>query len=80
MQRMLRSAAFHCLLAALLLGSQGPSRAQIPDPLQSLKVAPDGRHLVTASGGAFFLLGDTAWNLFYKVNDDGMTRQSCASC
>lgn len=36
-------------------------------PLPSLQVGPDHRHLVTSDGKPFFLLGDTAWELFHRL-------------
>jgi hypothetical protein len=37
--------------------------AALPD----LKIADDHRHIVTAGGKPFFLLGDTAWELFHRL-------------
>ena len=34
----------------------------------SLEVAADRRHLVHADGTPFFWLGDTAWELFHRLN------------
>lgn len=39
------------------------AQAALPD----LKVAEDHRHLATVDGKAFFLLGDTAWELFHRL-------------
>lgn len=36
-------------------------------PAQSLRVAPNGRHLVDAQGKPFFYLGDTAWEIFSRL-------------
>lgn len=36
--------------------------------LPPLKVASDHRHLVTEGGKPFFYLGDTAWELFHRLN------------
>jgi hypothetical protein len=33
-----------------------------------LKVSPNGRYLVHADGRPFFYLGDTAWELFHRLN------------
>jgi hypothetical protein len=33
-----------------------------------IKVSDDKRHLVTKNGKAFFWLGDTAWELFHRLN------------
>ena len=43
-----------------------PARAQTPLP--RLKVADNKRFLVTADGRPFFWLGDTAWELFHRLN------------
>lgn len=39
-----------------------------------LQVAPDGRHLQTADGRPFFYLGDTAWELFHRLNREEAAR------
>lgn len=39
------------------------AQAALPD----LKVADDRRHLATVDGKPFFLLGDTAWELFHRL-------------
>lgn len=49
------------LLAILLLASA----LQAVEPLE---VAPDGRTLQTASGKPFTWIGDTAWNLFIRLD------------
>lgn len=38
-----------------------------------LRVAPDGRHLQTVEGKPFFYLGDTAWELFHRLNREEAT-------
>ena len=48
--------------------------AQGPRALTELKVAPGGRYLVTAGGKPFFYLGDTAWELFHRLNREEATR------
>jgi len=35
---------------------------------RTLKVADDGRHLVDSDGRPFFWLGDTAWELFHRLD------------
>lgn len=35
-----------------------------------LRVTPDGRHLETVEGKPFFMLADTAWELFHRLKDD----------
>ncbi|WP_052573960.1 DUF4038 domain-containing protein [Haloferula sp. BvORR071] len=37
------------------------------EPLPELRVAADKRHLETVEGQPFFLLGDTAWELFHRL-------------
>ena len=37
-------------------------------PAQLLKIAPGGRHLQYADGRPFLYLGDTAWELFHRLN------------
>jgi hypothetical protein len=34
----------------------------------TLRVSPDGRSLVKADGSPFFWMGDTAWELFHRLN------------
>ena len=34
----------------------------------TLEVAPGGRHLQTTAGEPFFWLGDTAWELFHRLD------------
>lgn len=50
---------------ALIFGSPPVARAQSPSPL---KVSDDHRRLVTANGEPFFWLGDTAWELFHRLD------------
>lgn len=49
---------------ALLFGTTRPAGAAA---LPALKVAEDRRHLTTEDGKPFFLLGDTAWELFHRL-------------
>ena len=58
-----------CLLAlvvALLPASPGASAAEGND--RSLKVSDNGRFLVRPDGSPFFYLGDTAWELFHRLD------------
>jgi len=43
-------------------------------PLPMLKVSDDHRFLVTAEGQPFFWLGDTAWELFHRLNREEAER------
>ncbi len=66
MQRILYWIA--CLGALLALGS---SVQALPG---RLKVSENGRCLVKADGTPFFYLGDTAWELFHKLNREEADR------
>src|SRR5690554_7871590 len=41
---------------------------QDPDGAHTLMVSEDGRRIVRSDGAPFFWLGDTAWELFHKLN------------
>ena len=41
-------------------------------PLPQLKVSDNHRFLVTADGKPFFWLGDTAWELFHRLNREAV--------
>src|SRR4051794_8976666 len=56
------------LAMSMMLCAQGPRR------LTQLKVGESGRYLVTADGKPFFYLGDTAWELFHRLNREEATR------
>jgi hypothetical protein len=61
----------HCLIA-LVLGMaavHGPAAA-----LPKLRVSANQRFLVTESGQPFFWLGDTAWELFHRLNREQVER------
>jgi hypothetical protein len=53
------------LIALALLAS---SAALLAPPLPKLKVSENQRFLVTSDGQPFFWLGDTAWELFHRLN------------
>jgi len=55
----------HCpmRLAILFFAFTLAANAALPD----LKIADDHRHIVTTDGKPFFLLGDTAWELFHRL-------------
>ena len=50
-----------------------PGGAAAP-PLPRLKVSENKRFLVTADGRPFFWLGDTAWELFHRLNREEAER------
>lgn len=58
--------------AALLLALAGRVHAQTPLP--ALKVADNKRFLITTDGRPFFWLGDTAWELFHRLNREEADR------
>ena len=37
--------------------------------MKRLAVSPDGRRLITADGERIYLIGDTAWELFHRLDD-----------
>ncbi|HMP18134.1 MAG TPA: DUF4038 domain-containing protein, partial [Gemmatales bacterium] len=45
-----------------------PGKTTARQPLPALKVSPNQRYLVTQEGKPFFWLGDTAWELFHRLN------------
>lgn len=56
------------LISLLFLGTF--ARAALPQ----LRVSEDRRHLVTTDGTPFFLLGDTAWELFHRLTREETDR------
>ena len=63
------------LIAALVALVSAPVRAQDADaPLPRLAVSADGHFLTTEDGKPFFWLGDTAWELFARL-DEAQTLQ-----
>ncbi len=48
--------------------------ANAATPLPALKVSANQRFLVTAEGKPFFYLGDTAWELFHRLNREEADR------
>lgn len=58
---------FLTLLALLLLGQQ-LTQAQTPASTGPLKVSDNKRYLVRQDGTPFFWMGDTAWELFHRLN------------
>ncbi len=61
----IQSASALSLLLTVLLAFGTPARAA---GLPALKVSDNRRFLVTADGQPFFWLGDTAWELFHRLN------------
>ena len=59
----------------LLLLVAGPAVGRDPKaPLPRLKVSDNKRFLVTADGKPFFYLGDTAWELFHRLDREKADR------
>jgi hypothetical protein len=65
------SAAVSCGLLAL---GSGPAAATPPGPAPRLRVAESRRYLEYADGRPFFYLGDTAWELFHRLDREEATR------
>lgn len=63
--------AFVALLTSSLLAAPG---ADARLPLPRLQVSDNHRFLVTADGKPFFWLGDTAWELFHRLNREETER------
>jgi hypothetical protein len=61
---------FWLLLAALALASSPPAQAALP----KLQVSENRRFLATEDGRPFFYLGDTAWELFHRLNREEADR------
>ncbi|MFN0130031.1 MAG: glycoside hydrolase family 140 protein [Verrucomicrobiales bacterium] len=60
----LRRLGARTLLVAAALAPSAPA-APAPHPI---RIADTGRHLVTGDGQPFFWLGDTAWELFHRLD------------
>ncbi len=54
-----------CIVPSLLVVSDGHAK---PTRLMSLRIAADHRRLETANGEPFFLVGDTAWEIFHRLD------------
>jgi hypothetical protein len=59
------------LLAIMLI--PGACHQEKPASNKLLEVSKNGRHLVDKSGKPFLFLGDTAWELFHKLNREEAT-------
>ncbi|HEX2970050.1 MAG TPA: glycoside hydrolase family 140 protein [Bacteroidales bacterium] len=55
-----------CFCLAIL--TYFPANCQETGNLKKLKVSSDGHYIVTDDGKPFFYLGDTAWELFHRLN------------
>jgi hypothetical protein len=42
--------------------------------LPRIQTSPDGHYLMTAQGEPFFWLGDTAWELYHRLNREEIER------
>lgn len=68
--RLSRTLAF-AVIAALAGAGVLPAAA---GPLPALKISENRRFIVTADGQPFFWLGDTAWELFHRLNREEAER------
>ncbi len=68
----------HCLwlllVAAAVTSLSAAEPAGRPAALPQLKVSANHRFLVKADGSPFFYLGDTAWELFHRLNREDAAR------
>lgn len=60
--------AVGALLGGAIAGFGKSEAAEQAASCNRLKVSDDGRWLVRADGRPFFYLGDTAWELFHRLN------------
>src|SRR4051812_47911966 len=67
----LRSIAAAIVWVAISSPTTGAQRSR---STPSLKVSENKRFLVTADGRPFFWLGDTAWELFHRLNREEAVR------
>jgi len=66
---MMRAFNWTGLITGLLLAAGVSFEAPAAD-LPKLKVTADGRHLETVEGKPFFLLADTAWEMFHRLKQE----------
>ncbi len=59
------------MLATMFVAAAVPAMA---GPLPQLRISENKRFLVTADGQPFFWLGDTAWELFHRLNREEAER------
>ncbi|MCX7664944.1 MAG: glycoside hydrolase family 140 protein [Gemmataceae bacterium] len=70
------SAGFFCCVLCILAYLASPLSRAEPNPLENqkplkptgLKISENKRYLMTTEGKPFFYLGDTAWELFHRLN------------
>jgi hypothetical protein len=55
-------------LCPVLIATSLAVRPAVAGELPALRVSANGRFLMTADGQPFFYLGDTAWELFHRLN------------
>lgn len=65
---LLAAIAIGMLLGGAIAGVGTAAGAEQSASRNRLKVSDDGRWLVRADGSPFFYLGDTAWELFHRLN------------
>ena len=62
------------LVSAIIISMTVASVGQQPRGAQRLKVSDNKRFIVKADGSPFFYLGDTAWELFHRLNREEADR------
>jgi hypothetical protein len=69
----LQSALYGAVWCLIMLACAGVASAR-PAERQGLKVSENGRFLVRSDGSPFFWLGDTAWELFHRLDREDSER------
>lgn len=73
MRATVHSMRFVLILLVLAARALAPARPA-SSPVRQLRVAADHRHLEFVDGQPFFYLGDTAWELFHRLNREETDR------
>jgi hypothetical protein len=70
----MRTVRLACVTLGILAVAGAVAARQNANRVQLLKVSDNKRFLVTADGRPFFWLGDTAWELFHRLNREEALR------
>lgn len=65
---LMKKAYLFTILLSLLFFPSFRADGQKADAITKLKVSADGHYIVHEDGSPFFYLGDTAWELFHRLN------------
>jgi hypothetical protein len=72
--RNLSSLFYYLCASSFLMGFQGGLQHPSLEAASRLKASPDGHFLLQEGGRPFFYLGDTAWELFHRLNRQEVDR------